>query len=260
MRFVKYQGTGNDFIVVDNRDGQFKPVREEIIRLCDRHFGIGSDGLILIEHSDTADFYMNFFNPDASRSFCGNGSRCAVHFFRTLVPALPPRIRFEAIDGLHEGQIEREEIQIRMKDVNEVLYLSEEDRYVHTGSPHFIRFTNGLTGREIIHDARLVRYAHEWQPDGVNVNFAEIISDGTLFIRTYERGVENETLSCGTGVTACALAYSAKTGYAGPVRVKTPGGDLSVRFDQQSGAGFTNIWLCGPATAVFNGSIDLIAP
>jgi len=255
LHFFKYQGTGNDFILVDNREGLIVLGKEQIARLCDRRFGIGSDGFILIERDIETHFHMNFFNPDGSQSFCGNGSRCAVAFFRSLGHA-DNHVTFRAIDGLHEAEITDQEVQILMRDVKEVK-LEEQGYFIHTGSPHLLCFKDNLDELNVVESARIVRYNDQWKKDGVNVNYIEVLAPGEITVRTYERGVEDETWSCGTGVTAAALAYHHAHGGFNQVEVHTKGGRLSVRFEYSGDGRYTRIWLCGSAVFVFNGSIEI---
>ncbi|MFN8863988.1 MAG: diaminopimelate epimerase [Flavobacteriales bacterium] len=259
MRFIfsKYQGTGNDFIMADNRDSRWRLSKGQIMRLCDRHFGIGSDGLILIGASDDSDFFMDFYNPDGSQSFCGNGSRCAVDFFRKISGGVGERFTFRAIDGLHEAIWSPDEIRIKMKDVSDIELCGEGVR-IHTGSPHLLRYVPVPDDVDVFTEGREIRYSEPWKEEGINVNFIGLAGDDHIVMRTYERGVENETLSCGTGVTAAALSYHHLHGGAGDVRVDTMGGQLRVMFREKKDAGYEDIWLCGPGKEVFQGEIELI--
>lgn len=253
LSFTKYQGTGNDFILVNNLEGDIMLSKEEIIHLCDRKFGIGSDGIILIEKDAKSDFEMVFFNPDASQSFCGNGSRCAVKFASEIMP-LGSTIRFKAIDGIHEAEMIEEVVSVKM---SKVLVISDigDDQYLNTGSPHYIIFKDQVDDLQLLEEARSIRYDEQFSPGGTNVNFVQQFEDG-IKVRTYERGVENETLSCGTGVTACALGSARKWDLNSPIKVSTPGGNLSVSFSSD-GDGYDNIWLTGAANKVYEGQIDL---
>ena len=238
LRFAKWHGTGNDFILIDDREGIF-PVTDELVRrLCDRHFGIGSDGLILIQgsHEAGADFHMEFFNPDASRSFCGNGSRCAFAFWSGLIGARGPAA-FTAIDGLHQGEWRDGLVAVTLRDVAMIKRGSDGESvdFIHNGSER--------------------RYAPAHAPGGTNVNFLRV-ANGTVEMRTYERGVEAETLSCGTGVVAAALSALDRGSVRAPVRVSTPGGTLTVeaRLDAE---GAKDIRLIGPVSYVFNGAVSI---
>lgn len=253
--FHKYHGTGNDFILVDNREGIFREDKETIQRLCDRHFGIGSDGLILIESDSEADFYMNFFNPDGSQSFCGNGSRCAVAFFHQVFPS-KETIRFRAIDGMHSASVASGIVSISMSDVNEIRE-APDGWFLNTGSPHIIRFVDSLGELDIVKEARAIRYNERWKEKGVNVNFVSVTGSNRIRMRTYERGVEAETLSCGTGVTAAALAFHYLNKSDGRIEVETAGGRLSVLFVDDGSGLFREVQLIGPATPVFEGHVTI---
>ena len=256
IKFDKYQGTGNDFIIVDNRNMSFDKNNIELVQnLCNRKFGIGSDGLILVENHAEWDFNMVFFNPDGSQSFCGNGSRCAVAFAREL-GIVNDFAKFNSTDGYHEAIIESNgTIKLKMHNVFNI-EVSEFYHYMDTGSPHYNCFEKNIDTIDIVVKGREIRYSNRFKETGTNVNFIEHLPGG-IKVRTYERGVENETLSCGTGVTACALsaALVAKD-LSGEINVSTLGGDLSVSF-RQTLAGFEDIWLTGPTEFVFNGEIDM---
>ena len=256
IKFDKYQGTGNDFIIVDNRNMSFDKNNIELVqKLCNRQFGIGSDGLILIENHAKWDFDMIFFNPDGSQSFCGNGSRCAVAFAREL-GIVNDFAKFNSTDGYHEAIIESNgSIKLKMHNVCNI-EVGESHHYMNTGSPHYNCFENNIDTIDIVAMGRQIRYSNRFKEIGTNVNFIEHLSNG-IKVRTYERGVENETLSCGTGVTACALstALLGKT-RSGEIKVNTKGGDLSVSFTQTD-TGFIDIWLIGPTKFVFNGEIEM---
>lgn len=251
FQFFKFQGTGNDFVMIDNRDDQFPKENLSLItKLCDRRFGIGADGVILIEESDQADFEMVYYNPDGSQSLCGNGSRCAVMFARQL-GIINDSTEFKAIDGIHHAFIQQDRVHLLMHDVDEVEQIGE-DYLIDTGSPHYIQFVQGLAEKDMIKEGHAIRYSPRFEQEGVNVNLVEPIAEG-LKIRTYERGVEGETLSCGTGCTAAALAFGRQHDVT-RVLLKAVGGDLEVRFEKEKNR-FTNIYLIGPAEAVFEGVI-----
>ena len=253
--FTKYHGTGNDFIMVDQTVHHWiQPDNRSLVaRMCDRHFGIGADGLILIQSTGEADFQMIYFNADGGvGTLCGNGSRCAVHFARTLGVAFT-RHQFLAADGIHAfSQDERDWIGIHMADP--LIQSSTLETYlIDTGSPHFIRFMDELTTIDVVQEGRAIRNRPEF-PQGINVNFVQW-ADGRLRVKTYERGVEDMTLSCGTGATASSIALALKNQYRGEqsIPVDVPGGSLEIRFREQH-ATFTEVWLWGPATPVFTGS------
>lgn len=256
ISFQKYQGTGNDFILIDNRDKQFPADNTALItRMCDRKFGIGADGLILIEHDEELDFRMVFFNPDGSQSLCGNGSRCAVSFAHQLNLA-GNKTHFTSTDGPHDAHFDDPGmIHFSLHDVSEVSQY-DDDLFIDTGSPHYIRFVKDLNALDVIQEGRSIRYNQRFAPGGTNVNFVEL-RDDSIAVRTYERGVENETLSCGTGVTASALAATIR-GYKSPVSIFTSGGELQVSFEQTSPHEFRNIYLAGPVKKVFEGVYETV--
>ncbi|WP_046246617.1 diaminopimelate epimerase [Hymenobacter terrenus] len=267
LQFHKYQGTGNDFVMIDDRARTFDETDQALIaRLCHRRFGIGADGLILLREKLGFDFEMVYFNADGHpSSMCGNGGRCTVAFARFL-GLIADQTRFLAVDGPHEARIEPDGIvRLRMIDVAapQPAEVGEEDVFLHTGSPHHVHFLDPSESPKLAefnvfaagHD---IRYHQAYDPTGTNVNFVEVPADPNepWPVRTYERGVEDETLSCGTGVTAVALAASQR-GATSPVRLRTPGGELEVAFEQQPSGSFTNVWLSGPAVRVFGGGVEL---
>jgi diaminopimelate epimerase len=257
IAFTKYQATGNDFILIDNREGRYRLSAEQIKHLCDRKFGIGADGLILIEPHPSLDFNLVYFNSDASQSLCGNGSRAAVHFASQL-GIVTGKARFNAFDGEHSGEPgPQETIRIKLNDVSEIKQVNA-DVFVNTGSPHVVRFVDAVASFPVLEEGKKIRYSNQFtERGGTNVNFVERLAHNTIFVRTYERGVENETLSCGTGVTAAALAAS-QQGYQSPVNIKTLGGPVVVEFTRQTNPSlFTNIYLTGPVTKVFEGVVEL---
>ncbi|MCV9387919.1 diaminopimelate epimerase [Reichenbachiella ulvae] len=251
--FYKYQGTGNDFIMIDNRDKALSHEVEWIAQLCNRRTGIGADGLILIENHDSLDFDMVYFNADGSQSLCGNGSRCAVNFARFL-DIIGDETRFNTIDGEYAATIEDGIVHLCMKD--QVAPERFEDHYfLNNGSPHHILFVERAADAPVKKQGATIRYSEQYKPAGTNVNFVEIINQHEVFVRTYERGVEDETLSCGTGITASCLA-SADKGLMSPIKVQSKGGELQVQFKKNNG-GFTDIKLIGPAVQVFKGSVEV---
>jgi diaminopimelate epimerase len=256
FHFYKYQATGNDFVLIDNRSGQYAFTKQQIEQICNRKFGIGADGLMLIEKHSTLDFNLEYFNSDGSQSLCGNGSRAAV-IAAASFGLVNGKTSFQAYDGVHDAELLPGGIvRLKMNDVDSVKQLGS-DLYLNTGSPHFIRYVEKIEEFPVYQEGRKIRYDANFQPGGTNVNFVELLSDNAIFVRTYERGVENETLSCGTGVTAAALSAFFK-GYSSPVRIGTPGGELSVEFKPSGQAGtFTDIFLIGPAKLVFEGDLEL---
>jgi len=256
IEFYKYQGTGNDFVMIDNRNNIFdKNNLKAVQQLCDRRFGIGADGLILIENIENLDFNMIYFNADGTQSFCGNGSRCAVAFAKYL-GIIEKQAMFLSTDGEHEAWVNDEgEVSLKMHDV-ESIEKGEDYYFIDTGSPHYIVNVNDVKAVDIKSEGAAIRYNDRFKADGTNVNFVKY-RDNELDIRTYERGVEGETLSCGTGVTAAALSLVDNQHLSsGVIHVNAVGGKLKVGF-KRNGNVFSDIWLIGPATFVFKGEIEL---
>lgn len=254
--FYKYQGTGNDFVIIDNRDQQFdKNNIQAIAKLCDRRFGIGADGLILLEDHYSCDFRMVYFNADGNEStMCGNGGRCITHFANFL-GIIQDKAIFEAIDGLHHSLIEDDLVHLQMQNVSEINHI-DETLVLDTGSPHIVKMVTSIEGYDVNANGAKIRFSEPYAEFGINVNFVEKINDDEFKVRTYERGVEAETLSCGTGVTAVALAMKhTNESKQNMMKLYTEGGLLSVKFDHTDQA-FQNIWLIGPATQVFKGEIE----
>lgn len=256
--FYKYQGTGNDFILLDNRIESYSGIsRETIMHLCDRRFGIGADGLMLLNQKDGYDFEMKYFNSDGKEgSMCGNGGRCMVRFAYHL-GMHKTNYHFLASDGDHEAEIDDEGsvINLKMKDV--AGYREENGDYIlDTGSPHYVKIVGDVMDCDVLKMGTGIRYNEEFSKDGINVNFVEQKKSDEILVRTYERGVEDETFSCGTGVTASAIVcFHNEIGY-NDVTVITIGGKLVVKYDRHDDNSFTNIWLCGPAEKVFEGKFD----
>ncbi len=254
IQFFKYQGTGNDFVIMDNRNGQFNNLtREQVGFLCDRRFGIGADGLMLLNTKEGYHFEMKYYNADgAESSMCGNGGRCLVQFAldRGIVK---DSYHFLAIDGPHDAVFDAGWVKLKMKDVSNI-YNKEGAYITDTGSPHYVKLVNAVRDYNVVTEGRNIRNHAEFKENGINVNFAEV-EEGQIFVRTYERGVEDETYSCGTGVTASALVCAQNEGF-NRIEIETPGGKLAVEFIKTD-TEFSNIWLCGPATFVFEGSIAI---
>jgi len=267
--FDKYQGTGNDFIMIDDRDESFpsnnilinantpneKIYSSFVHELCDRRFGIGADGLILIRNHNIYDFEMIYYNSDGRiGSMCGNGGRCAVRFAESL-GIFENETRFNAVDGEHTAQANSNEIFLKMGQVHSFEHHQEFD-FMNTGSPHHVIYVKDVEVVDVIKIGREIRYSKKYEKEeGTNVNFVQIINSETLKVRTYERGVEDETYSCGTGVTACALSANLKyTSMKSPIKIITKGGNLRVSFE----ADFQNIYLIGPAKRVFQGILPNI--
>ena len=256
LTFFKYQGTGNDFIIIDNRKNEVGQLtQQQIERLCDRKFGIGADGLMLMNSKQGYDFEMIYYNADGNEStMCGNGGRCMISCAHQL-GIHEYTYRFMAKDGEHEGEINIDnKIRLKMKNVDAVEFQNHH-AVLDTGSPHFVKFVHDLEDVDVVESGRIIRESKQYANEGINVNFVETISADTISVRTYERGVEDETLSCGTGVTAAALVAAHNNRGFNRVEVITPGGKLSVEFEKTGDTNFENIWLCGPATFVFKGEI-----
>lgn len=258
IEFYKYQGTGNDFVILDNRDERYSHITGgEVKLLCDRRFGIGADGLMMLNNKKYFDFEMIYFNADGNPStMCGNGGRCLVKFAH-LMGIHKNTYHFVAVDGKHEAEIDMQgKVRLKMQDVYTVTYHNSHI-ILNTGSPHFIKFAHDVENIDVFETGREIRYSKEFRDEGINVNFVETVDEDGIFVRTYERGVENETYSCGTGVTAAALMSAHNDKGFNRVEVRTPGGRLSVEFDKFDDQHFENIWLCGPAELVFKGEIEI---
>lgn len=261
VKFFKYQGAGNDFVVIDNRDKTFDPSIDRVELLCDRNFGVGADGLMLLENDDKYDFYMRYFNADGKEStMCGNGGRCIAEFAKQLGIGTSEKVVFNSIDGLHEAyfvEVEDEPlVKLKMIDVKEI---KEYDDYyfLNTGSPHYVTFVEELEDMDVFSEGEAIRNDPKFAPGGTNVNFVEIMED-EIFVRTFERGVEDETLACGTGSTAAAIAAALFLESDQNVwDVEVLGGMLQVSFDRKEDGTFENIWLTGPAEMVFEGTIEV---
>ncbi|MCM5663777.1 diaminopimelate epimerase [Galbibacter mesophilus] len=254
ITFYKYQGTGNDFVMIDNRQHTFPKNDTKLVnRLCDRKFGIGADGLILLENSEEADFKMVYFNADGNESsMCGNGGRCLVAFAEFL-GVIKSECTFVAVDGLHHAKIYDGIVSLAMQDVPNI-DIFDTYSFLNTGSPHHVQLVSDLPNLDVKVHGEKLRYG-KYGNAGSNINFVAQESPDVFAVRTYERGVEDETLSCGTGVTAVALAmHETKKTSSNKVTLKTPGGELQVSFEK-NGQGYKNIHLVGPATYVFSGAI-----
>ncbi|MBS1558255.1 MAG: diaminopimelate epimerase [Bacteroidetes bacterium] len=255
LPFSKYEATGNDFVMIDNRDKKFSLDKNQIVKICHRKFGVGADGLMLIENHASLDFNLTYYNSDGSVSLCGNGSRAAVKMASSL-GIVNGKATFLAYDGIHEAEVLKNGIvRLKMNDVGTVKK-ERDDFFINTGSPHFIRFVKDVKNFPVFDEGKKIRYSEAFKPNGTNANFVEILGPHSIFVRTYERGVENETLSCGTGVTAAALAFFYKKG-ASPVSISTLGGTLSVEFKPAEALHFTDIFLVGPAEKIFEGTFIL---
>jgi diaminopimelate epimerase len=256
--FRKFQGTGNDFVMIDNRNMTLR--RDDFslyAALCNRHKGIGADGVILLQDHPDYDFEMVYFNADGREStMCGNGGRCIVQFAADL-HIIKNKYTFLAVDGPHEAILENGIVRLHMQDVQSVKQKSG-DWELNTGSPHYVSFIRGVASLNVVEEGKRIRHSAEYDKEGINVNFAERLEHG-LFVRTFERGVEDETLSCGTGVTAAAISLAKQYNWPSgshQVDIQTPGGDLTVSFHLLPDGGIRDIWLIGPAVEVFSGVIE----
>ena len=253
LEFYKYQGTGNDFIMIDGRQQTVNFSADEIASLCNRRFGIGADGLIILKLKKGVDFLMDYYNADGSQSFCGNGSRCA-QAFAQKIGMIKNNSTFEAIDGIHLGRIEGSSFATKMGDVSQIEKV-DSDYFIHTGSPHYIKYVKNVDVVDVENEGRAIRNSAPFIEEGTNVNFVSVAEDH-LKVRTYERGVEGETLSCGTGVTAVAISFLHQMNSTqSAVNIVTKGGNLRVELTRKDNNTFDDIWLVGPAKLVFSGEI-----
>lgn len=256
MKFFKYQGAGNDFVLIDNRDQQFDADDTALVaRLCDRRFGIGADGLMLLQEKEGYDFEMLYYNADGNLgSMCGNGGRCIVSFAKHL-GIIKSKTIFLAVDGEHEARISdaADWVSLKMIDVKHI-EKNDEHYVLNTGSPHYVQLVDQLKELDVFQAGRAIRYNDTYRQEGINVNFVEPQNEGYA-VRTYERGVEDETLACGTGVTAVALAMALHHNQVGNINtpIKAMGGDLNIRFSHLGNGMFENIYLEGPVKLVFEG-------
>ena len=256
VTFYKYQGTGNDFVIMDNREGNISLTTEQVNHLCNRRFGIGADGLMLLNSREGYDFEMTYYNADGKEgSMCGNGGRCLTKFAFDI-GIKKENYQFIAVDGEHEANTGNNGwIHLKMKDVNGIQNY-HGDSILDTGSPHYIKSVNDVMRVNVFEEGKDIRYSKDFEEKGINVNFVEN-QNKKILVRTYERGVEDETLSCGTGVTASALVFAHNENGFNRIEVQTKGGHLAVEFDKIGEHSFENIWLCGPATFVFKGEVEL---
>lgn len=256
IHFYKYHGAGNDFVIIDNREGQIKLSQERVAFLCHRHFGIGADGLMLLEQADGYDFKMVYYNSDGNESsMCGNGGRCITTFAHKM-NVIGKETNFVAIDGPHHATIDDEGlVHLAMQDVSGI-DTRNEFTVLNTGSPHYVEWVKDLDSMDVYRLGNNIRNSDEFKKEGINVNFVQILEEG-IKVRTYERGVENETLSCGTGVTACAIATTQQLTGNFTTPIITPGGQLQVSFTKPSPDSAEKVILTGPAQLVFEGDIML---
>jgi len=257
IRFCKYQGAGNDFVLLDNREGTYNGLSAADIHfLCSRRFGVGADGLMMLNRGTGTDFIMKYFNADGPEgSMCGNGGRCIVAFAARL-GIISGHTTFQAVDGWHEAMIRPDGwVELKMGDITQV-ERGEGFMVLDTGSPHYVRYVEDLEREPVAEKGRAIRTSERFREKGINVNFVQKTGD-TLKIRTYERGVEDETWACGTGVTAAAIVTADDLPGEYRIPVKARGGDLEVRFEKIDDQHFRNVWLAGPATFVYSGEITL---
>lgn len=258
IHFYKYQGAGNDFILIDNRLKSVSLDSNTISSLCDRRFGIGADGLILLENAFDSDFTMIYYNADGNLgSMCGNGGRCIVSFAKKI-GLINDHCFFSASDGNHEASIKGADyVELKMSNPTNV-FISDNFSTLNTGSPHYVQFVDDLTKIDVVRDGKKIRYSDNYKKEGINVNFVQILHSDKIKVFTYERGVEDETLACGTGVTAASIAFFLKKPILensyNEIDIAVKGGNLKVKFNYFDGE-FSNIWLCGPAKEVFEGDI-----
>ncbi|MCB1130088.1 MAG: diaminopimelate epimerase [Verrucomicrobiae bacterium] len=268
LHFYKMNGAGNDFVVVDNRDLSLDLDRDTIAALCDRHRGIGADGLLAVEPSENgADFKFRYYNADGGEAeMCGNGARCFGMFTAHLGEEVLNHVTFETIAGTLAAELVGEGVRIAMSDPKDLTMdsgasvpgLDATLHFVNTGVPHVVAFVDDLPGTDVFTHGRAIRRHEAFAPAGTNANFATVLAPGHIAIRTYERGVEDETLACGTGMVACALMHHLVTGSPSPVKVDVAGGDtLEIGFEKTSDGGFRNVTLTGPADFVFEGDIEI---
>ena len=258
LEFHKYQGTGNDFIIIDNRSLIFdKTNNKNIAKFCDRRFGIGADGLILLENHPTVDFRMVYYNSDGNESsMCGNGGRC-ISAFAKLLGVVDKKAEFEAIDGMHHVEFEVDgTVRLQMQNISHIESFKTH-LFLDTGSPHHVELVEHIEEFDVKTNGSKIRYGAPYNQAGSNVNFVKPIGDNRFAVRTYERGVEDETLSCGTGVTAVALAMH-KSGQtsSNEITLQTQGGELQISFSANEDGSYSDIWLIGPAEFVYKGVIE----
>ncbi len=259
ISFYKYHGTGNDFIIIDNRENIFAPANEQdtINYLCSRKFGVGADGLMLLNKCKHTDFEMKYFNSDGHEStMCGNGGRCMVGFAQSI-GIIENQTTFLAVDGIHEAVIQDGMISLKMQNVNNI---TDHNSYftINTGSPHYVAFHDDIDNIDVDKEGRAIRESDTFEKEGINVNFVKIIDNNHLYVRTYERGVEAETLSCGTGAIASAIITAVYTGSGlNHYFISTLGGDLEVKFNLTNNNHYEDIWLTGHAKFIYKGEVDI---
>lgn len=265
LHFTKMNGAGNDFVVIDNRDFRYPLTKEQIARLCDRHRGVGADGLLAVEPAEKgADVKFRYYNADGGEAeMCGNGARCFGRYTSRLLGGDQSTLTFETIAGTLTAELVNTEVRIAMSDPVGLELQAPVDSLapvhnLNTGVPHAVVFLDQFDDLEIVKEGAAIRYHPHYQPNGTNANFATVLAPDHLAVRTYERGVEDETLACGTGITACALIHHLLTEAPSPVRIDVRGGDtLSIGFEPGPDQSFTHVTLTGPADFVFDGQITI---
>ncbi|MEK7953677.1 diaminopimelate epimerase [Luteolibacter soli] len=268
LHFYKMNGAGNDFVVVDNRDLSLSLTKDQIEHLCDRHRGVGADGLLAVEPAeDGADFKFRYYNADGGEAeMCGNGARCFGRFTAALMDDTPDRVTFETIAGELAAELVEDDVRIAMSEPKDLKLdtgvhipgLEGTLRFINTGVPHVVVFVADLPGTEVVRHGAAIRYNKGFAPAGTNANFATVLAPGHIAIRSYERGVEDETLACGTGMVASALMHHLLDGAPSPIKVDVKGGDtLEIGFEKTGESTFTNVTLTGPADFVFEGDIEI---
>lgn len=268
LHFYKMNGAGNDFVVVDNRDLSLNLSKDQIAELCDRHRGVGADGLLAVEPAEQgADFKFRYYNADGGEAeMCGNGARCFGRFTAALMEEIPDRVTFETIAGVLAAELVDDNIRIAMSEPKDLRLdtgvvlegLDATLRFLNTGVPHAVAFVSDLAGTDVVKHGAAIRYHEAFAPAGTNANFASVLAPDHIAIRTYERGVEDETLACGTGMVACALMHHLLTGAPSPIKVDVKGGDtLEIGFEKSGDSTFTNVTLTGPGDFVFEGDIEI---
>lgn len=265
LNFTKMNGAGNDFVLLDNRNLDLSLTRDQIALLCDRHRGVGADGLLAVEPAEKgADFKFRYYNADGGEAeMCGNGARCFGRYTARLLNGARSTLTFETIAGILTAELVGEEVRIEMSapvglEMNAPVASVAPVHHLNTGVPHAVVFVDDLPGLDVVKAGAAIRYHDHYQPKGTNANFVEVLAPDHLAVRTYERGVEDETLACGTGITACALIHHLLTGAPSPVRITVKGGDtLAIGFHPESGQQFSKVTLAGPADFVFEGQLTL---
>ena len=256
IHFVKYQATGNDFILIDNRKDNLQLKRDIIKKITHRKLGIGADGVLLLQNHAIYDFEVLYYNPDGSKSFCANGTTCMVDFSHQL-NIIGTHTKFLAYDGVHEALIQNNKIHLTLQDIKkETIKKIESDFFINTGSPHYVKFVENLHNYKVVEEGKIIRHSHIFGDVGTNVNFVEYINEKEILVRTFEKGVEDETLSCGTGIVASALIVSESKNLESPLTIKTKGGSVEVEFIKKKNE-YADIYIKNTTNKIFEGVIFL---